>query len=78
MKDFIAFLLSLVFQQENFLPTIDLFQKDSVKFDVCKNIMMKYKSFCSNDEAELSSYINDPVIINAFMCVAKVLNDSVK
>lgn len=65
-------------QQENFLPTIDLFQKESVKFEVCKNIMTKYKSFCCNDEVEFSSYINDPVIINAFMCVSKVLNDSVK
>lgn len=69
---------NLFFPQENFLPTIDLFQKDSIKFEVCKNIMVKYKAFCSNEEAEISSHINDPVIINAFMCVAKVLNDSVK
>jgi hypothetical protein len=67
-----------VTSQENFLPTIDLFQKETVKNDVCKNIMVKYKTFCSNDEVESLSYINDPVIINAFMCVTKVLNDSVK
>lgn len=64
--------------QENFLPIIDLFQKESIKIDVCKNILQKYKTFCSNDETESSTYINDPVIINAFMCIAKVLNDGVK
>lgn len=56
---------------------IDLFQKDSVKIDVCKNILQKYKTFCCNDE-ESTSFINDHVIINAFMCVAKVLSDGVK
>lgn len=45
---------------------------------MCKNILQKYKLFCLNDEVESSTYINDPVIINAFMCVAKVLNDGVK
>lgn len=57
---------------------LDLFQKESVKIDVCKNIMQKYKAFCSNDDFDGSTYINDPVIINAFMCVTKVLNDGVK
>lgn len=57
---------------------IDLFQKESIKIDVCKNILQKYKTFCYNEESETSTYINDPVIINAFMCVAKVLNDGVK
>lgn len=70
--------LTCLFSQENFLPTVDLFQKESIKIDVCKNIMQKYKTFCANDEVESSTYINDPVIINAFLCVAKVLNDGVK
>lgn len=67
-----------IIHQENFLPMLDLFQKESVKFDVCKNILQRYKTFCSHEESENASYINDPVIINAFMCVAKVLNDGVK
>lgn len=57
---------------------IDLFQKESIKIDVCKNILQKYKSYCLNEESDISSHINDPVIINAFMCVAKVLNDGMK
>lgn len=64
--------------QEYFLPIVDLFQKESIKIEVCKNILQKYKNFCTNDELEAAAYINDPVVINAFMCVAKVLNDSVK
>jgi hypothetical protein len=56
----------------------DLFQKESLKVDVSKNILTKYKTFCQSDESEVSQFINDPVIINAFMCVAKVLNDGVK
>jgi hypothetical protein len=57
---------------------LDLFQKESVKVEVCKNILQKYKSFCCSDEVESTVYINDPVVINAFMCVAKVLSDGVK
>lgn len=57
---------------------LDLFQKESIKLDVCKNIMQKYKEFCTNEEADVSACINDPVVINAFMCVTKVLNDGVK
>lgn len=57
---------------------MDLFQKESIKYDVCKNIMQKYKAFCSSEENETSAHINDPVVINAFMCVAKSLNDGVK
>jgi hypothetical protein len=64
--------------QDNFLPMLDLFQKESVKIEVCKNILQKYKSFCCSDEVESTAYINDPVVINAFMCVAKVLSDGVK
>ncbi|CRK98610.1 CLUMA_CG011946, isoform A [Clunio marinus] len=62
---------------DNFLPLIDLFQKESIKIDVCKNILQKYKMFCGNEEFDVSTSINDPVIINAFMCVTKVLNDGV-
>lgn len=57
---------------------IDLFQKESIKIDVCKNILQRFKTFCSHEESDIPTYINDPVIINAFMCVAKVLNDGVK
>jgi hypothetical protein len=64
------------YSQENFQPLLDLFQKDSVKHDVCKCILKNYKTFTANDEA--NSVISDPVVINALMCVSKVLSDGVK
>ena len=33
---------SMLFSMEKFLPFLDMFQKDSVKVDVCKNIMQAY------------------------------------
>lgn len=57
--------------QDHFLPIIDLFQKESVKLDVCKNIMTACKS-------KSESVLNDPVVINALMYICKVLNDTVK
>jgi hypothetical protein len=76
IKDFHGFL-----SMDNFLPALDLFQKESIKFDVCKNILEKYKAYCASDESDNENclmMINDPVTINAFMCIAKVLNDGVK
>lgn len=57
------------------MPLVDLFQKDSVKLEVCKNILAKYKVV--TEEAN-DVIINDQLIIHAFMCIGKVLNDSVK
>jgi hypothetical protein len=63
--------------QDNFLPLLDLFQKESTKFDVCKNILEKYKAFCASDENDTHLTIADPITINALVCIAKVLNDGV-
>lgn len=49
-----------------------------MKHDVCKGILLNYKAFCVNDDNEVSAVISDPVVINALMCVAKVLSDGVK
>lgn len=58
---------------------VDLFQKESVRLEVSKNILLKYKSSCVAEEDEaVNVFINDPVTINAFNCIAKVLNDAVK
>lgn len=57
--------------QDHFLPIIDLFQKESVKLDICKNIMTACKNKSEN-------CLNDPVVINALMYICKVLNDTVK
>ncbi|XP_039446125.1 VPS35 endosomal protein sorting factor-like [Culex pipiens pallens] len=56
---------------DNFLPMLDLFQKDSVKLTVCKSILTSYRA-TSGDWC-----ISDPVITNALMYISKVLNDSV-
>ncbi|XP_055549188.1 VPS35 endosomal protein sorting factor-like [Wyeomyia smithii] len=56
---------------ENFLPMLDLFQKESIKLDVGKSILTSYRSI----SGDLS--ISDPVVTNALMYISKVLNDSV-
>uniref|UniRef100_A0A336MF00 CSON000709 protein n=1 Tax=Culicoides sonorensis TaxID=179676 RepID=A0A336MF00_CULSO len=57
---------------DNFLPVIDLFQKESNKQAVCRNILTKFKYF-----SESIGYLNDPIIINVIMHISKILNDSV-
>lgn len=56
---------------ENFLPMIDLFQKDLVKIDVAKIVMEACKT-------KAESNINDPVVTNALMYICKIMNDAVK
>lgn len=56
---------------DNFLPLIDLFQKESIKLDICKNIMIA----CKN---KTEGNFNDPVVTNALMYICRILNDSVK
>ncbi|XP_062553842.1 VPS35 endosomal protein sorting factor-like [Armigeres subalbatus] len=56
---------------DNFLPMLDLFQKESIKLDVCKSILNSYRTACTE------AYISDPVVTNALMYISKVLNDSV-
>lgn len=60
-----------VLSLDNFLPMLDLFQKEAVKLDVCKSILMSYRA------GSAESYISDPVVTNALMYISKVLNDSV-
>lgn len=61
------------------MPFIDLFQKDTVRLDVCKKIMDAYKvkmlsqQSISDDEFECS----DAVVTNALMYVCKILNDGI-
>lgn len=58
------------------MPFIDLFQKESVRIDVCKKIMIVYKSTAipsTGNELECS----DAVVTNALMFVCKSLNDGI-
>ncbi|KAH8351149.1 hypothetical protein KR084_008086, partial [Drosophila pseudotakahashii] len=62
--------IELLLIQPNFLPYLDLFQKESVRVEVCKNILNFYKQ---NSE----EYTCDAVVTNALMYLGKILNDSV-
>lgn len=68
----ISLVLMILFPfQDNFLPVIDLFQRDSVKLDVCKSIMSEYR-------AKVEASTSDPVLINNLLFLCRILNDSVK
>ncbi|KAG8036224.1 hypothetical protein G9C98_004804 [Cotesia typhae] len=54
---------------DNFLPLIDLFHKESIKVEVCKNIIEGFRA--------QSGLVTDPIIINALMYIARIMHDSV-
>lgn len=56
--------------QENFLPLIDMFHKESVKVEVCKSIIEGFSA--------QNGPITDPIIINALMFLARIIHDSVR
>jgi hypothetical protein len=58
----------VLFSMDKFLPFMDLLQKDSVKVEVCQNVV---KSFIIHQGEETS----DPVVINANMYLCKVMHD---
>lgn len=56
---------------------MDLFQKESVRVEVCKNIMNIFKSKVAiRPDDDLDG--TDSVVINALMFVCKALNDSIR
>ncbi|XP_052263042.1 VPS35 endosomal protein-sorting factor-like isoform X1 [Dreissena polymorpha] len=61
---------STLFALEKFLPFIDMFQKESVRVDVCKTIAEAFSRYQVTGT-------NDPVIINAMMFICKTMHDSV-
>ncbi|XP_043945688.1 VPS35 endosomal protein-sorting factor-like [Protopterus annectens] len=61
---------SILFSVEKFLPFLDMFQKESVRVEVCKCIM---EAFIKHQQ-ELT---RDPVILNALLHVCKTMHDSV-
>ncbi|XP_066588771.1 VPS35 endosomal protein-sorting factor-like [Prorops nasuta] len=54
---------------DNFLPLINLFQKESVKVEVCKTVI--------EGVSAQNGSITDPIIINALMFIARIMHDSV-
>ncbi|XP_032429805.1 VPS35 endosomal protein-sorting factor-like isoform X2 [Xiphophorus hellerii] len=61
---------SVLFSMERFLPFLDMFQKDSVRVEVCKSIMEVF----IKHQLELT---RDPVILNAMLHICKTMHDSV-
>ncbi|XP_047233035.1 VPS35 endosomal protein-sorting factor-like isoform X2 [Girardinichthys multiradiatus] len=61
---------STLFSMERFLPFLDMFQKDSVRVEVCKSIMEVF----IKHQLELT---RDPVILNAMLHICKTMHDSV-
>ncbi|KAK0049257.1 UPF0505 protein [Biomphalaria pfeifferi] len=61
---------SLLFSLDKFMTFVDMFQKEAVKVEVCKNI---FESFNKHQTTSLS----DPVVINAMMFLGKIMHDSV-
>jgi hypothetical protein len=59
-----------LFAHDKFMPFIDMFQKESVKVEVCKSIMEAYIR-------EPHDTTSDPVITHALMRIARTMHDSV-
>lgn len=52
------------------MPLIDMFHKESIKVEVCKNVIEGFSA--------QSAPITDPIIINALMFIARIMHDSVR
>uniref|UniRef100_A0A667Z418 VPS35 endosomal protein-sorting factor-like n=1 Tax=Myripristis murdjan TaxID=586833 RepID=A0A667Z418_9TELE len=61
---------SVLFSMERFLPFLDMFQKDSVRVEVCRSIMEVF----IKHQLEPT---RDPVILNAMLHICKTMHDSV-
>lgn len=72
IKDLEALLTS-----DNFLQFIDLFKKDSIRMDVCKEILTAYKQNVPVPAYEQESTVSDVVVMNALLQIAKHLNDGI-
>lgn len=61
---------SVLVSMDKFLPFLDMFQKETIKVDVCKLIM---EAFVKHQHEPAS----DPVVVNALLFVSKTMHDSV-
>lgn len=62
---------------DNFLLFIDLFQKESLRSEVCKGILSAYKTTVPVPTFENELNTSDVVVMNALLQIAKHLNDSI-
>ncbi|XP_066291616.1 VPS35 endosomal protein-sorting factor-like isoform X2 [Branchiostoma lanceolatum] len=76
---------AVLFSMDKFLPFIDMFQKESVKVEVCKTVMETFTSGARPGALYTVGYkkrvqqdtTSDPVIMNALMFICKTMHDSV-
>nr|XP_058960991.1 VPS35 endosomal protein-sorting factor-like [Pocillopora verrucosa] len=61
---------SVLVSMDKFLPFLDMFQKESIRVDVCKLIV---EAFVKYQEEPT----NDPVVVNSLLYVCKTMHDSV-
>jgi hypothetical protein len=64
---------SILFSMDKFLKFIDLFQKDSIKLEVCKSICNAFLRNENNNEIK-----DDIIILNSMMQICKSMHDYVK
>lgn len=69
--------LEALLTTDNFLLFIDLFKKDSIRMDVCKEILIAYKSNVPVPAYEQESIISDVVVMNSLLQISKHLNDGI-
>lgn len=69
--------LEALLTTDNFLLFIDLFKKESIRMDVCKEILIAYKANVPVPAYEQESNISDVVVMNSLLQVAKHLNDGI-
>lgn len=69
--------IELLLTTDTFLMFIDLFQKESVRSDVCKEILSAYKASVPIPPYENESTATDVVVMNALFQVAKHLHDGI-
>eukprot|EP00730_Choanoeca_flexa_P009279 TRINITY_DN12619_c0_g2_i8.p1 TRINITY_DN12619_c0_g2~~TRINITY_DN12619_c0_g2_i8.p1 ORF type:complete len:925 (+),score=249.15 TRINITY_DN12619_c0_g2_i8:138-2912(+) len=58
-----------LFSMDNFMPFMDLFQKSTVRVDVCKSVLRAF-------EQHQSEPLDDTVTVNAMLYMAKTVHDS--
>ena len=60
---------NVLFSLDNFLPFLDMFQKEQVKVEVCRSILESFVKY----QTETT---RDPVILNSMLFVSKTIHDS--
>lgn len=69
--------LELLLTTDTFPMFIDLFQKESVRSDICKEILTAYKASIPIAPFENETTATDVVVLNALFQVAKHLHDGI-